>query len=64
MKKVNFDDDGRTRKSRSLCPSPLNIMVMIQYIKDSMEIFNKLELKLTLFEADPYISYLANKCNA
>ncbi|ORY19653.1 hypothetical protein LY90DRAFT_677090 [Neocallimastix californiae] len=39
-------------------------MTLIQYLKDSMDTFQKLELKLTVFEADSYISYLANKYNA
>jgi len=60
MKKYKF----KKKISPALCPSPLNIMTLIQYLKDSMDTFQKLELKLTVFEADSYISYLANKYNA
>jgi len=58
------ENDFKNNFKNDTLPSPLNSITLFQYIKDSMEIFDNLELKMTSFEADSYIAYLANKYNA
>jgi len=51
------------RKCRSIVPSLFDIVTFIQFIRDISEKIQNIEVKFPLFEADRFISVLANEYN-
>jgi len=50
-------------KPNMLFPTPLILMTFIQILLDAEKLYDNLEIKFSLLEADAYISELANKYN-
>jgi len=46
-----------------IIPSPLAFMTFIQFLLDFGKLYDNIEIKFTLLEADSYIAELANKYN-